>query len=339
MNRRQFLATLAVLAAANRGQAALAAVRGQAAACGIQRFDPRIDKLIAPGARAEVIADGYTWLEGPAWDRRNGWLLFTDIPANAVHRWRPGLGTDLYLQPAGYTGSAPYSGREPGANGLAFDRQGRLTLCQHGDRRIVRVEDDGRWTALASRYRGKRLNSPNDLVYKSDGTLYFTDPPFGLPGAFDDPGRELGFCGVYRVAPGGEPELLSDALRAPNGIAFSPDERTLYITDVDSARPRWLAFAVRPDGTLDAPREFADARPFMHRGPGGPDGLKADHHGKLFAAGPGGVYVFAPDATLLGRIPTGVATANVAFGEDGGTLFICADTRVLRLRTLTRAPG
>jgi gluconolactonase len=304
----------------------------------IVRLDPRFDALVPASARLETIASGHRWVEGPLWDRATESLLYSDIPANAVYRWHAGEGSALFLQPSGYSGSAPFAGREPGSNGLAFDSEGRLVLCEHGDRRITRLERDGRRTVLVDRYRGRRLNSPNDAVYSTNGDLYFTDPPFGLPLAFDDPTRELEVSGVYRLRADGALELLVDDLVAPNGIALSPDEQTLYVTDVGGSQPGWYAYRL-VEGRPVARRRLADARPWMRMRRGGPDGLETDAAGNLFAAGPEAVFVFAADGTLLGLIETGVPTANVAWGEDGSTLFIAADTTILRLRTTARAAG
>ncbi len=301
----------------------------------IVRLDSQFDQLVPPEATVEKIVDGQMWVEGPAWYRKGGFLLFSDIPKNAVFKWKEGNGVSLFLKPSGYTGTAPFTGREPGSNGLTYDAQGRLVLCQHGDRRIVRRELDGKLTVLADRFGGKRLNSPNDAVYKSNGDLYFTDPPFGLPAAFDDPARELDFCGVYRLSKDGSLTLLTKEVKAPNGIAFSPDEKTLYITDVDPDRPAWLAFGVKEDGTIANSRVFYDAKPFTQRFRGAPDGLKTDRHGNLFGAGPGGVYVFSVDGNHLGTIELGVPTSNCTWGEDGATLFITADTAVYRIRLNT----
>ncbi len=317
---------------------ALALLPGCSGGGGVVRLDPAMDRLLPPGARLERLADGFTWLEGPLWDRAAGALLFTDIPANSVFRWTRERGAELFLRPSGYTGARPFTGREPGANGLTFDPRGRLVLCEHGDRRISRLEADGGKTTLVDRFEGRRLNSPNDAVYRSNGDLYFTDPPFGLPGAFDDPDKELDFSGVYRLSAAGELTLLERGLKAPNGIAFSPDERTLYVTDVDPERPAWLAYDVLEDGTLGERRLFFDAAGFAAALPGGPDGLVVDRDGNLFAAGPGGVYVFAPDGRQLGTVPTGVATSNTTWGEDGSVLYVTASDAVLRLQTSTSGP-
>ena len=302
----------------------------------IERLDPRFDRLVPRDAQVEKVADGFAWVEGPVWSKPGGYLLFTDIPNNSVFKWQPGRGVSLFMKPSGYTGAAPFTGREPGANGLAFDSQGRLTLAEHGDRRIARLESDDSKTTLVDRYQGKRINSPNDLVYKSDGSLYYTDPPFGLPQAFDDPQKELPLSGVYRLSPQSELTLLTDRIRKPNGIAFSPDEKTLYVSNAEPTHAVWLAYAVNDDGTIANGRVLFDATEFAKTRKGAPDGMKVDREGNLFAAGPGGIYVIAPEGTLLGRIELGVATANCAWGEDGSVLYIAASTAIYRIRTGTR---
>jgi gluconolactonase len=301
----------------------------------IERFDPRLDALVPKGAVIEKLTDGYIWTEGPVWIPKRGCLLFSDIPNNAIVQWSEKGGAKTFLKPAGYTGKDPRGG-ESGTNGLLLDPKGRLVMCQHGDRRIVRVERDGSWTTLVDRYEGKRLNSPNDAAFKSNGDLYFTDPPYGLAQGADDPARELSFCGVYRVARDGRVTLLTDRMTRPNGIAFSPDERTLYVAQSDPEKAVWMAFDVKPDGTLGRGRVFFDATASVGKMPGLPDGLKVDARGNLFATGPGGVNVFAPDGTLLGRINTGVPTSNCRFGDDGSVLYITADKAVCRIRTNTR---
>jgi gluconolactonase len=305
----------------------------------VVRTDPRLDTLVPPGAAIEKIADGFAWLEGPLWDARAKGLFFSDIPANAIYLWRPHAVPVRVLQPSGYTGKEPFAGREPGSNGLAFDAEGRLVFCAHGDRAIVRIEHDGRRTVLASRFEARRLNSPNDLVFAPAGDLYFTDPPFGLPLGFDDPGKELPYSGLYRLSPDGRLTLLTKSLGAPNGLAFSPDGRTLYVSNADAARAVWMAFPVRADGTLEAGRVFFDATAWARPGTGNPDGLKVDARGNLFAAGPGGVHVFAPTGAHLGRLAFDVPVSNVAFGEDGRSLFVTASTAVWRVRLSTRGAG
>jgi gluconolactonase len=302
----------------------------------LESLDKRFDALIAPDTRIEKIADDLQWSEGPLWDARTKSLLFSDIPNNVIMKWHPEKGVTRFLERSGYTGAVPFTGREPGSNGLTFDPQGRLTLCQHGDRRISRREADGTMVPLAVGYNGKKLNSPNDLVFDNHGALYFTDPPFGLPKQFSDPGKELSFNGVFRVASDGKITAVATDLEAPNGLGFSPDYQTLYVANAHAKSPIWKAYAVRPDGSLDKGRVFADASALYKQGDGVPDGLKVDVQGNVFATGPGGVLVYTPEGVLLGRILTGVPTANVAFGEDGSTLFITANHRVLRMRTLTR---
>ena len=301
-----------------------------------ESLDKRFDALIPPDTKIEKIADDLEWSEGPVWDARSKSLLFSDIPRNVVMEWNAEKGVTRFLERSGYTGAAPFTGREPGSNGLTFDAQGRLTLCQHGDRRISVREPDGTMRPLAVGYNGRKLNSPNDLVYDNKGNLWFTDPPYGLPGTFKDPAKELDFQGVYRVAKDGAIKLVTKELEAPNGLAFTPDYKTLYVANSQSEAPFWKAFPVKPDGSLGKSRVFYDATKLRKEGDGNPDGMKVDVHGNVFATGPGGVLVLTPDGTLLGRILTGVPTANVAWGENGATLFITANHRVLRLVTKTQ---
>jgi gluconolactonase len=302
----------------------------------LESLDARFNALIPADTKIEKIADDLLWSEGPLWDSKTKSLLFSDIPRNVVMKWHTEKGVARFLESSGYTGAAPYTGREPGSNGLTFDLQGRLTLCQHGDRRVSRRETDGTMVALATTFEGKKLNSPNDLVFDSAGALYFTDPPYGLPGTFTDPTKELSFQGVFRVSKDGRIALLTKELEAPNGLAFSPDYKTLYVANSRASAPIWMAYTVNADGTLGKGRVFADSSKYYKEGDGVPDGMKVDVKGNVFATGPGGVLIYASDGTLLGRILTGVPTSNVAFGEDGATLFVTANHRVLRLRTITR---
>ncbi len=303
----------------------------------IQRDDPLFDKLVPPGATIEKLADGFDWAEGPVWIREQGCLLFSDIPKNSIFKWKEGQGISLYLKPSGYSGTKPRGG-EPGSNALLRDAAGNLILCEHGDRRVSRLEKDKSHTTLAGSYQGKRLNSPNDAVYKSNGDLYFTDPPYGLEKNWDDPARELDFCGVYRVTPAGEITLLTKDMSRPNGLAFSPDEKTLYVANSDPAKPVWMAFDVQPDGTIANGRVFYDSTPWIKK-KGLPDGMKVDEHGNLFATGPGGVHVFTPQGKHLGSIDPGVATANCAWGDDGSTLYMTADKNLCRIKLMTKGKG
>lgn len=305
------------------------------AAVTIERFDPRLERILAPEAVVERLADGLQWVEGPVWNRADGSLLFSDIPANVIYRWTPADGLSVFLTPSGYFGADRFAGREPGSNGLAIDRAGRLVICEHGNRRVSLLDTDGRRRTLVERYRGKRLNSPNDVAIATNGDLYFTDPPFGLPQAFADPARELGFSGVYRLSSAGELTLLTDELAAPNGIALSPDESVLYLSDVDPAHSAWLAYPLGGDGSLGAGRVLFDATSISGSGRGAPDGIEVDYRGYVYGAGPGGVFIFDPEGQLLGLIRTGVSTANLAWGEDGTVLYIAANTAIYRVPTLT----
>jgi len=246
----------------------------------ITRLNPRFEQLVARDAVVEKIAEGFAWVEGPVWNHKENYLLFSDVANNSILKWKTGEGAKVFLKTSGYTGAKPFEGREPGSNGLAFDSQGRLVFCQHGDRSISRLEKYGSRTTLVDRYHGKRINSPNDLVFKSDGDLYFTDPPFGLPKSFDDPARELDFCGVYRLSKTGKLTLLSKEALAPNGIAFSPDEKTLYVSD--SKRALWLAFDVKADGSLSKSRVLFDGAGAGEGKPGVADGMKIDELGNIF---------------------------------------------------------
>jgi gluconolactonase len=301
----------------------------------IERLDPAFDRLVAPDAVIEVLAEGFDWSEGPVWvpEKDGGYLLFSDIPKNSVYKWQEGKGISLFLHPSGFTGPSSYGG-EPGCNGLVLDSQGRLVSCEHGDRRVSVLTKGGGKRTLVDNYQGKRLNSPNDAVYKSNGDLYFTDPPYGLPKQMNDPRRELDFCGVYRLAADGTLTLLTKELTRPNGLGFSPDEKTLYVAQSDPKAAIWMAYPVAEDGTLKEGRVLRDATEWVSQRPGLPDGMDIDSQGNLWATGPGGVLVMRPDGKLLGRLNTGQRTANCTFGADGKTLFITADSYLCRVRTL-----
>ncbi len=306
----------------------------------IERKDPRFDALIAPDARMEVLAGGFDWTEGPVWVKDGGYLLFSVIPPNKVLKWKEGQGASIYLKPSGLTSGKDLR-EEPGSNGLLIDPQGRLVLCQHGDRRMARMNaplstPKADYATIADKFEGKKLNSPNDACFHSSGALYFTDPPYGLVKRMEDPTKEIPYQGVYRVTPDGAITLLTKEVTRPNGIAFSPDEKTLYVASSDPDKAVWHAFPVNADGTLGAGRIFADFTKFVGKVKGLPDGLKVDVKGNLFATGPGGVVVFAPDGTHLGTLATGQATSNCAWGDDGSTLYITADQYLVRIRTLTK---
>jgi gluconolactonase len=310
---------------------------------GIERLDPALDRLVAADAVIEVLAGGYDWTEGPVWVKDGGYLLFSDIPPNQIHRWKAGEGAKLYLTPSGYTGSEKRGG-EVGSNGLIIDRDGRLLLAQHGDRRIARMDaplskPQPTFTTLADRYDGKRFNSPNDLVLHSSGDIYFTDPAYGMEKQWDDPKREIPFAGVYRRAKDGTVTLLTQEMTRPNGLAFSPDERRLYVAQSDQNAAIWRVFDVKPDGTIENSRVLFDATAMGKTRRGLPDGLKIDTEGNLFATGPGGVLVFSPKGQHLGTIQTGQATSNCAFGDDGRTLYMTADDFLMRVKLKTKGMG
>ncbi|QJW88916.1 SMP-30/gluconolactonase/LRE family protein [Spirosoma taeanense] len=314
----------------------------------IVRLDSRIDKLIPKEAKIEVLASGFTWSEGPVWVKNQSsggtsassesFLLFTDVPQNTIFKWTEKDGLSVFLKPSGYTGVGQYS-EEPGANGLTIDRQGRLIACEHGDRRVSAMPLDGSGgkKTLADNYRGKRFNSPNDVIAHSSGNYYFTDPPYGMPKRENDPTRETEGFGVYRIAPNGGVTLVVGDLTRPNGLALSPDEKTLYVAQSDPAQPVIMAYALQADGSLGKGRVVFGSEGLKKQGlEGGFDGMKVDRDGNLWATGPGGVLVVSPTGDFLGHIKTGVATANCAWGDDGSTLYITADMYLCRVRTTAR---
>jgi len=296
----------------------------------IVRLDSALDAIVAESAAIEKLAGGFSFTEGPVWIPE-GYLLFSDIPENTIYKWSPDTGIEVFRKPSGCyrTGVAP--GVFRGSNGLTLDAQGRLTICEHGNRRVTRLEADGSLTVLASHFEGKRLNSPNDLVYKSDGALYFSDPPYGFPKQDDDREKELDFCGLYRLA-GGELQLLYKDLRRPNGLGFSPDEKYLYVSNSDPQRRIWMRFEVQGDGSIANGEVFYDVT--NEAAAGSPDGLKVDKQGNLYCTGPLGVWIFTPDGKLLGRIEPPERPANCHWGgADAKTLYITAQTSLYRIRT------
>ncbi|MGI9455708.1 MAG: SMP-30/gluconolactonase/LRE family protein [Aeoliella sp.] len=309
----------------------------------IERLDPALDALVPRDARIEVLADGFDWAEGPVWISAGNYLLFSDIPPNTIYRWKSGAGLSVYLKPSGYTGAAPRGG-ESGSNGLAIDREGRLLLCQHGDRRVARMDapldkPQPKFVTLVDNFQGKRFNSPNDLAVHSSGSVFFTDPPYGLVQQLEDPARELDFQGVYRVDSDGELTLLTDDLPRPNGIAFSPDEKTLYVAQSHEPARIYMAYDVDENLDLSGGRVFFDAGKLGETREGSPDGIKIDQQGNLFATGPGGVLVLSPEGKHLGTIMTGQRVANCAFGDDGQTLYLTADRYLCRVRLSTKGIG
>ncbi|MBI4470265.1 MAG: SMP-30/gluconolactonase/LRE family protein [Acidobacteria bacterium] len=296
----------------------------------VVRRDPAFDGIVGPNPKIFKLAEGFQFTEGPVWVRDGGFLLFSDPNSNVIYKYS-GEGTlSVFRERSGYAGADIAAYRQPGSNGLSLDARGRLTINEHGNRRVIRLENDGRLTVLADHYEGRRLNSPNDLVYGSDGTLYFTDPPFGLPRVFDDPGKELGFSGVYALREGKLRLLISD-LTGPNGITLSPDERYLYVGNWDEKKKVVMRYEIRPDGRLTGGMVFFD----MTTAPGEDaiDGVKTDQQGNLFVSGPGGLWVISAEGRHLGTIKAPRHVHNMAWGdEDGRTLYLCAGSGLYRMR-------
>jgi gluconolactonase len=298
-------------------------------AADVVRANPAIDRIVPRDARVEPLATGFSFIEGPVW-LPEGLLLFSDPNDNVIYRWSADLGVSVFRTKSGYTGFDIGEYRQPGSNGLTLDGDGRLTIAEHGNRRITRLEKTGAITVLADRYLGKRLNSPNDLVYRSDGSLYFTDPYFGLPKFENDRRKEQPHAGVYRVA-NGQVQLLSTDLNGPNGLAFSPDERYLYVANWDEQKKIVMRWDVKADGTIANGRTFFD----MTSAPGEEalDGLKVDREGNLYVSGPGGVWIVSPAGTHLGTLRAPELPANFAWGDDDGrTLYLAARTGLYRIR-------
>ena len=309
----------------------------------VDRFDDGIDSLIASEAKIEVLCGGFEWAEGPVWvpdaaHKFGGYVLFSDIPHNAVMRWQEGTGVSVFMKPAGYTGIGAY-GNEPGSNGLALDSNGQLVSCEHGDRRISVVTKDGGKLTLADCWDGKRFNSPNDLAIRRNGDIFFTDPIYGLPKHAEDSRREIDFCGVYRLQKDGTVTVQCRDISRPNGIAFSPDEKKLYVANSDGQDPVWRTFPVQEDGNLGAPTVFFDSSKESRLPKGGGDGLKVDVDGNVFATAPGGVLILSPHGKLLGRIVTGENIANVGWGSDGTMLYLKSDMYLCRIQTKTKGVG
>lgn len=306
----------------------------------IERLDERLDALIPADAVVEKLAEGFEWSEGPVWVPDGGYVLFSDIPRNTIYRWDEDSGLTPYLRPAGYMWSDP-AGAELGTNGLMLDAEGRLLMADHGNRQIGRLnEENFTREVVAAEYDGMRFNSPNDLVVHSSGDIYFTDPPYGLEGLNENPEKELAFNGVYRVDEEGTVTLLTDELGFPNGIAFSPDEQTLYVANSGGENPVIMAYDVLGDGTIDNGRVFFDGAPLREQGKQGAfDGMAVDMGGNLWATGPGGVVVLTPEGDHLGTIVTGERIANCAFGDDGSTLYMTSDPLLARIRLNTTGLG
>ena len=313
----------------------------------IERVDPALDAVLAPDAKIEKLAEGFRWTEGPSWyEEKNAagktvfqGIVFSDVLANTSYRWQEGWAKpEVFLRPSGLIVNTP-GYRERGSNGMTRDNNGNLIICQHGERRVIRFEN-GASTVVADKYDGKRFNSPNDVCVKKNGDVYFTDPPYGLEGTKDSKMRELDFSGVYRVAADGKVTLLTKEFTYPNGICFSPDEKTLYIASTDDALPIIAAYDVNSDGTIANRRTFFDSKPYIDpKFPGLPDGIKCDKDGNMWTGGLGGITVISPKGKIIGRIYTGEQTSNCNWGDDGSTLYVTADYFLLRIKTKTKGAG
>lgn len=300
----------------------------------VERIHPSLDKVIDKTAKAEILAEGFEWSEGPLWVKKDNMLLFSDVPTNTVYKWTSKKGVEIYLKPSGFTGASTKS-KEPGSNGLLLDAGGHLVLCQHGNRQMAKMDAPLRnpapvFIALTGTYLDKRFSSPNDAVYNRSGDLFFTDPPYGLPMQNDnDPQKELSFNGVYTLTKKGNTILLTDSITRPNGIAFMPGEKQLIIANSDPSKPNWYIYDIA-NGQLLNGKIFYTA--VMEKGAKGlPDGLKINSQGIVFASGPGGIWIFNKQAVLLGKIKLDEAASNVALSDDEKTLFITNDMRVLRV--------
>jgi len=301
----------------------------------IEKYDDELDEVLNSEAVPIIIGEGFQWSEGPVWVDEHQFLLFSDVPANTIYRWTESDGVQSYLEPSGYTGTSGRGG-EIGSNGLIISDEGDLLLCQHGDRQIARmnaelIDPAPEYVALADQYDGMKFNSPNDLVQHSSGSIYFTDPPYGLEGYIDDPLREMDIQGVYRIDPNGDVILLTDELSRPNGLAFSTDESLLYVANSDPQRAIWMVYDVLENGDITNGRVFMDATDQVGEEPGLPDGMKVNSDGYLFATGPGGVWIMSPDGRVLGKIKTGEFISNCAFDTEESTLYMTADSYVLKL--------
>ncbi|PYJ69367.1 MAG: SMP-30/gluconolactonase/LRE family protein [Verrucomicrobia bacterium] len=298
----------------------------------IIRKDPALDAIVPPNPKIFKLAEGFKFTEGPVWDRKGGYLLFSDPNNNTIYKYSPEGNGQLavFREKSGYEGADIAEYGQPGSNGLTFDQEGRLTINQHGNRRVVRLEPDDGLTVLADKFEGKRLNSPNDLVYRSDGTLYFTDPPFGLPKFFNDPRKELPFSGVFAVKEG-KVMLVSKDLTGPNGLAFSPDEKFFYVDNWDDHKKIVMRYEVQPDGSLTNGKVFFDMTSAGTED--ALDGMKVDKAGNLYVSGPGGLWILSPEGKHLGTIIPPKHPHNFAWGDaDGKTLYMCARSGLYRMK-------
>ena len=303
----------------------------------IERYSPEMDALFAPDAEIEILGRNMSWAEGPLWIPGKKWLLCSDVKENRIYRWSEQEGFKLYLENSGFTGDTTDS-RERGSNGLTIDAEGRLVLCQHGNRQVARMlapldSPKPNFEVLASSFEGWKLNSPNDLVYDSKGNLYFTDPPFGLNESLEnDPKKELTFQGIFRLGTSGKLSLVTKDIDRPNGLAFSPNEDKLYVSNTDGNNAKWFSITLNNDGQAVKINAFHDATEFIGKEIGYPDGIKVDLKGNIYTAGPGGLWIFNNKYELIGKIKPNEWVSNCAFDDTYENLFITADSYLLRVR-------
>jgi len=301
----------------------------------IEFLSDELSRIINKDAKVETIAEGFVFTEGPLWVEKEKMLLFSDVPANTIYKWTEAKGKEIYIKPSGYTGSETRGGFM-GSNGLALSKDGKLLICQHGDRRVVRMDaplntPKPSFISIAADYEGKKINSPNDLIVMPNGDVYFTDPAYGFERGPNDPKKETPYQGVYKVDKAGKVSLLIDSIEAPNGIALMPDKKTMIVSNSDGRKKRWYAYDLASNGALSNGRIFFDVS--GERGPGGCDGFKIDKAGNVFATGPGGIWIINKSGKLIGRIRVnGVPAANCAFTPDEKTLFITAEKYLLRVK-------
>jgi gluconolactonase len=303
----------------------------------VEKLDPSLESLINNDAKIEVLAEGYKWSEGPVWIESEKMLLYSDVPMNTIYKWTEKNGAQVFLTPSGYTGETPSASREPGSNGLTLDNKGKLILCQHGDRRVARLESSFQdpkpnYITIADLFEGKRFSSPNDAVVRKNGDIFFTDPPYGLPNQENDSTKEIPFNGVYKVSTSGAVTMLVDSLTRPNGIAFTPDEKTVIVANSDPGKARWYAYELSENDSVINARILYDATENTKTEKGLPDGLKIDKQGNIFATGPGGIWIFNKEGKLIGKIKLPEPTANCALADDDKTLYITSNMFLLRIK-------
>jgi Gluconolactonase len=297
----------------------------------VEILDPEASQFFDSTTAIEIVDSGFAWTEGPLYIKDGDYFLFSDIPNNRIYKWKEGDSARLYLEPSGFMGDIKGM-REPGSNGLLLDAQGRLVLCQHGERRMARMkaplhDPQPEWEVLADRYQGKRLNSPNDAVFHANGDLYFTDPPYGLDGE-----QELDFQGVYRLQPNGQLDLVTKELNRPNGIALSPDGKLLYVASSDAKNMLWMKYELDEKGLAKDGQVFYEVHEYEGKYAGAPDGMKVHSKGYIFSSGPEGLWVFNPQARPIARLYTGHATSNCAFSTDEKTLLLTCDDYIMRVK-------